>query len=333
VFVMVEGRRVHAFFVNFTQNQRDNVLKSQIDYDNCPMCYFKSLNNNSNSSPRDMVLAVVINRVNNIFPWVRSLRTTGCKAKVVLLFDSVSYSHLSEDTHGLFVNCSISYFNVGYIPNVHYNAIFAIKNMLGYDFLTHVCENFDRVLFVDLYDVVFQEDPFNSNIGLKEMIITRETPPFSRSYNNQQRVLPLFNSTQYMNVLFKPVLNAGLVYSDPHSLIRYWEMYFSMFNPNDLNSLKTCDQGYMNYLYYSGRMEMAGIRVRVFYRKHGFDTLSSAGLNPNDLKIGTAVFKSTNTRLIIIHQFDRMRLCIDDLIQKCPQGNYMVKEGSYTRIW
>ena len=116
-----------VFDMNITQ-----ILQPK-ELENCPNCS-NTAPKSKNSSERDCIVSVSFQDVSNIFPFCRSLRSTGSKASVFLLFDDVAYHKLTKDTKQLLKNCSIYCYNVGYFaqPKI-YDNVFAYKHLLVYN--------------------------------------------------------------------------------------------------------------------------------------------------------------------------------------------------------
>ena len=270
--------------------------------------------------------------VYNIFPFVRTLRSTGSRASVFILFDDASYRKLSTDTFQLFENCSVHVYNIGTVPHFkHYNDVFAHKHVLIFDFIYKMASHLDRILLVDLYDSVFQSDPFMSTVDPDAFTVTHESRKTKKDHCNKVRIRPVIQyDPKTMGNM--QTLNAGIMYGGPDVIMKYHTLYFHQFNIYDIaNTHKTCDQGYLNAFYLTHQLEPALKKVNYWYRKEGFETLASIlSKMPKCLQLGK--LKYGGTRAVIVHQFDRSSMLTAMVILACPKGNYQVYENSYTRI-
>ena len=305
-------------------------MRKKINTSNCPNCIIYGNDaNNRTSGPRDCVLSVLIGKVENIFPFVRSLRTTGSMASIVLLMDDKAFNSLSPDTVRLLKNCSIQWFNIGVVNKLKKSSsIFAQKHIIAYDFIYKSASMFDRMLLIDLYDVVFQDDPFFSEVDPNSLIIIKEARLFGDDPKNRERVEAVMKMNKFM--YDSHALNGGVIYGSPIILLKYETLYFSQFNISNIDGThKTCDQGYMNYLYLSGELLMHGFKLKLWHRDQGYESLASTKARPN-AALGKVYF--LNKRAIVIHMFDRSDDMIRMVLAACPQGNYAVAPKSYTRF-
>lgn len=308
----------------------EKLAVTQNNFVNCPQCNIPNIDKSHiTSTPRDLVVAVIMNIVDNIFPFVRSLRTTGCNATIVILADDVAYSKLSEDTFFLFRLCNIHVFNIGELMKTKKRiSIFAVKHMIAYDFIYKSAGLFDRVLLTDLCDVVFQSDPFWEEIEAQKLTVIKEARQFKNDVHNSKRVNKIWTIPEI--IADQHPINGGIMYGSPEVLMKYEDLYFSQFDIHDIdNTHKTCDQGYINYLYYSGAMTRENISTNLWEQEHGFESLASVSEYPTE-KIGNIYF--TNVRGVIIHMFDRTTRLVNNVLEACPQGTFKVYENSYTRL-
>ena len=303
------------------------------DYQNCPSCDIHNNHpENKTSTPRDCVLCVSVGKIDNIFPFVRSLRTTGCKATIVILFDDKASRMLSRDTIQLFANCSVEFFDIGHVePWGVKNSIFAIKHLIAYDFIYKTASLFDRVLLIDLLDVVFQDDPFHEAVDPDALTIIKEARLFKDDPTNRDRIAPLIKYQKSMGT--SQVLNGGMLYGSPEILMKYETIYFHQFNISDIDHThKTCDQGYMNYFYVSGILNKEFEKLNLWHRDQGYDSLASQEKKDRPVGFDLGDIYYLHKRAIVIHMFDRSDKMIQMVLRACPQGNYYVKEKTYTRF-
>ena len=130
----------------------------------CKFCNFTVRNKEfADSKENDLLLAGAVGEPKNIPSFIRSLRTTGSKCSCVLLIDDdMVIDPITLQTAdecgmqiircGKYVDYPYGYASNGFI-------YFFIKA-----FLEQNVHKFDRVIIVDLYDTVFQGDPFNVQV-------------------------------------------------------------------------------------------------------------------------------------------------------------------------
>ena len=111
----------------------------------------------------------------NIALLQRTLRTTKSNASLVILLDNQALSSIDPITFQFFKNCSTQ---VVIIPDVPYaSSGYECKNFLFslvYLFIKFNRYMINRVICVDLFDTLFQGDPFNHFLRKHEVHMVRE---------------------------------------------------------------------------------------------------------------------------------------------------------------
>ena len=299
----------------------------------CVFCNITNLDlKHINSTIRDCIITLAVNKVDNVFPYIRTLRTTGCKATVFILFDDAAYNKLSKDTFELFRNCSINIYNIGQFPSFSkYPNVFAHKHIYIFDFLYKVGYLFDRILLADLYDSVFQKDPFFESVDPEAFTVSTEARFMIRDQCNKAELFGLerFPDDQINKV---KTLNAGIMYGSPEIIMKYQTLYFHSFDIFNVDQThKVSDQGYLNYFNIKKELRCTFEKLNIWYHDQGFETLASIYPHlPKCLQLGELTY--SNTKAVIVHQFDRSEMLVAMVLLSCPKGNFTVYPNSYTRI-
>ena len=141
---------------------------------NCLLCNYSNVGF-SDSSKRDVVISFAAKNVMNIALLQRTLRTTGSNASLVILLDNQAMNTIDPITYQFFKNCSTQ---VVITPDVPYaSSGFECKNFLFslvYLFIKFNRYMINKVIFVDLFDTLFQGDPFNQFLRKHEVHVLRE---------------------------------------------------------------------------------------------------------------------------------------------------------------
>lgn len=325
-YVYTEHRELRNVEFNLTPGD----IERNTNFPNCPPCQIKNNDpNHKTSTPKDCILCVSVGLIDNIFPFVRSVRTTGCKATIIILFDEKAYGKLTDDIYALFKNCSVNCYNIGHVNKWNNsNSIFAIKHLIAYDFIYKTAYLFDRILLIDLLDVVFQDDPFFEAVDPDALTIIKEARLFKDDSKNVERITPLIKYNKSM--ASSQVLNAGIFYGSPEILMKFETLYFHCFDINRIDETHcTCDQGHLNYFYVSGILNREFPKLNLWHRDQGFESLASTKDRPNEADLGDIYY--LHKRAIIIHMFDRSKDMVKMVERVCPQGSYVVPDGTYTR--
>ena len=141
----------------------------------CKICSFAPNNTDSNSSPKDVIISCAAHRTFNFVLFQRTLRTTHSNATIVLFLDRKAYESLDLDSLAFSKNCQTQ---IIITPDVPPSCpLKGSKNFMFY----HICqfirineERINRVIFLDLFDSLFQADPFTKSFHKNEIYICRE---------------------------------------------------------------------------------------------------------------------------------------------------------------
>jgi hypothetical protein len=137
------------FVANFHpfQSKKD----SQSFLTNFPICSIKPLNSPS-STPRDVILAASFTRFKRIEYFIRTLRSTGTKARIILFIDK---NKIRQAWQYLFSVCNLELVLINasneivkFVPKVS-------RYYFYYQRLKQNINQFDRVLHSDTFDVKF----------------------------------------------------------------------------------------------------------------------------------------------------------------------------------
>ena len=293
----------------------------------CPLC--QTVDNHTRlitSTNRDCVIAVGINTVQNVFPFIRTLRTTKSNSSAVLIFDERAFYKLTPDTWKLLKNCSVNVYNLGSVSNsTGKNSVFAVKHLMAYDFIIKNWVFFDRILLCDLTDVFFQQDPFFEEVNPYALTVVEEPKLMKNDKINRNRVTPVLNVTHSMGNYH--ILNGGIFYGGPEILVRYENLYFRQFDSSRIDEThKTCDQGYLNAFQASGLLEQEfpifhiwgknqGFHANVFHQWRG--DLGSVYLH--------------NVKMTVCHMYDRSRHMTYTILRRCSMKGYDVSSQNDVR--
>ena len=152
-------------FVPFDENKTAN---------QCNLCNFKPNNNQPNSSPDDVVITLSYGNIQNAALFIRTLRTTKTKASCVFIMEKDLYNSLHENLTVLLDKCKVQIITFEFpssgIDFLKKNYCFHLAEL----FLRYNQVTIKRVIICDLYDVVFQGDPFHELLPKNELHIVDE---------------------------------------------------------------------------------------------------------------------------------------------------------------
>ena len=146
-----------------------NFSETPKGYNKCKLCSFVPNNGSHlpNSSGRDAIFLLGINKLTNLLPIVKTLRTTGSKCRVFLFTDAQTIKKygLVRNFYVPLENCGLEIVNLGDLNTNDYYYICYLRYNIYKSFLILYRQFFDRIIFMDLYDSIIQHDPFTTEFG------------------------------------------------------------------------------------------------------------------------------------------------------------------------
>ena len=291
----------------------------KISWENCKLCNFTVRNTNEDSTTEDVIIGCAINSTENIILFMRTLRTTGCKAKCVLLMDQNAVLSLSRSTMKCVHDCGGQIINCGVLPVTDLRDCQNYVYLLCYEFLYFNRPFINRVIIVDLFDTVFQGDPFNFQVGGYYLNIINEGSDFTSSNGEvNEKWMNMYDFDLPDELTEEKYLCTGYIGGDFDVVYNFLHVFLQYMS---LGKEKT-DQGEVNFLYFSGILEKYGIHV--------------VPERVNELVRHTAHVRLTNYERIgevrtmhnkkmyagVIHHYYCNPYFIYDLYSACPRGNY-----------
>lgn len=272
-----------------------------------------------NSTKRDLIITSAFNKISGSLPFVMSLRAAGCKASLVIIagIEIKKYKeYISEiESYG----CQFIYINID-IPNK--KDVFYYRHQLYYQFFTYNRDKIDRVLHADLFDTIFQHDPFIAD-G-KSLILTNAYLKLSTNKWNQDAI------KECVDVIDKIIPYKGdhialynEIIGNNHSNINAGNSYGSIDIMIDLeNTMRRIgkgkkafadDQGclqmfvYMNYFNFS-----------IIFDKGDLGYLSSIRAYAGNLRGELGNIIIGNSIPAVLHQYDQHPYILRQVHNKCP---------------
>ena len=137
------------------------------------LCNFVVSTKGCNSTPRDIVISSAVSKTTNIVLFQRTLRTTGTNATLILFLDQEAIDNMDPDTKRFTEQMNTQIFLIPKPPS----SGMKIKNFIAYlvkEFLRENEFNINRVIVMDLFDSLFQEDPFNIQMPNDKLQLVHE---------------------------------------------------------------------------------------------------------------------------------------------------------------
>jgi hypothetical protein len=215
--------------------------------------------------------------------------------------------------------------NIGGLnPGYDKDQLFQIRHVIFYDFLKRFRKQFQRVLIVDLADTFVQIDPFTTDFGYHTMSVTSELYTLNDDPNNNTRWIRIADPDYHSQKSFyddRVALNAGMMFGSMDGFLTFYNIFLAMpvyreFQP------KTLDQGYLNYLYYRGVFQAAGLNLSVTHPGDYLISVRGGQFHPQPNSDGLYVMRGTQVIPGVIHQYNRICPLLRGLHWTCARVWY-----------
>ncbi|KAK8853525.1 hypothetical protein M9Y10_017086 [Tritrichomonas musculus] len=297
-------------FFNNDFFQEINLLNTKPDFSNCPLCSIVKKKSNS-SSKRDLIFSYAYgNRTKGFVSFVRSIRSTGCKATIVFMYEDPFLFSFSSNERLILKNCGSFFINAGKINRKKFN-IMSIRYAFFLEFLEIYKKCFDRVIMTDAADTYVQLDPFDI-FPEKGFWSSTEGNYFWKYKWHSARV---FLSETPCNISFynnTRTLCAGLVWGNVKDTIKFLRFFVNVSYWKKNNRVN--DQGLLNILYYRRNISFHADFTGK-YMISASDFIWEKKYDQNFL------FKTIyGTTPSIIHQYDRICVIYSNVEFLCPKA-------------
>jgi hypothetical protein len=120
---------------------------SHHSYDNCFKCSFLARHPDTDSTKHDLVFSGVIDNINGILPFIRSLRSTGCKATLVFIINNAAMGVMTPHHFKQIEYCGVVFHNVG---KFNFPEIISALYMPVFDYILKQQALIDRIFLLML---------------------------------------------------------------------------------------------------------------------------------------------------------------------------------------
>lgn len=306
------------------------------DYNQCPSCNFESRSVHSNSSPQDAILVTMLNCTYNLVPFTRSLRTTGSKALFVIFIDDLAKEKLDPTLSTFAANCGITFISIGK-TNFTRNELLLVRNPLLYDFLKLRPNVFKRILIVDLFDSIFQGDPFYEEFDTDTVGFSIET---HRCDVGQIRNAGYLIGKKNASIFYKrQCVNIGTIVGCYEHVLRFLHYYVNYLHNIPEEKFKKLywipDQVILNTMINTNLTDKLGIKIHFYKNDEPYAVLMNL-FKIKNVTFDVGYFKPYESSMypFVVHLFDRSRRFCKSVLDRCPQifptsDSYIRCSGEY----
>ena len=319
-------------------DELEKSLKKSLNISNCLLCKSREMHERSlkgkrrigNSTPRDLIIVPMMKYSYNLEIFVRSLRSTGCKARIVIFHDEMSLESLNEYVYKLIEDCGVILIDIGVIQPRFVPFPYEVRHPWYYKFLLHFRKDFDRIIISDLSDVFFQTDPFTEEFTNRTMQITTELVTLDKCPINREWVEkadPYYDPVFYQGRI---TLCFGLFYGSMNAMLSFYDTFFRKKAWANFR-LKTIDQGYLNYYFYRGKFAKNGLHLTATLPNDLIISVRGGASNDViDNETGYVLMNNTVVIPAMIHHYNRICSFISNIKHVCPSEN-PDKEYAYAK--
>jgi hypothetical protein len=291
-----------------------------VDWQQCPPCDFKVRNLDSDSTERDLVVTFAMDKISSIQVFVRTLRTTGCKASVAIFVNWEALDHFIPNLFEFLDVCGCTVIEVGLVhaPGWMLNLF---RHVFLYSFFKDRHGLFNRVVIADLFDTVFQGDPFHSGFPADAVGISSEGSTCQGPQTDCARwILQSPSLPDWWSR--RPCKNAGMFVAGADVLERFLGVYVEYVMR--VGRLLNPDCSYVNTVLFNeligeGVFEKKNIDVMVLGDDSLYRGLSGVWNRTNvTYALGDYRLFANGGYPLVLHMYDRSRRFCQSARMACP---------------
>ena len=186
-----------------------------------------------------------------IISFVRSLRSTGCKATVIFMHTEEWMRNFPK-THKKEVDkCGVIWINVHEVLYRGKVGPITSRFILFRAFLHKYINTFNRVIICDLFDTFFQLDPFDTNFKEDRVYATTENDNLATNNPNSGWIRGVDREFSYSFYINKRIICLGLLFGGVGKMYEVMSKFASQKNFLSFGN-NVLDQPVFNYYHYRG---------------------------------------------------------------------------------
>ena len=267
------------------------------------------------SSARDVILLFGTAFTSGLELAIKSLRSTGCNARVVLL--TIPEIILTKTELQKLQKYEVEIYKDYVDPKGRKLVPHMIRYNYELKWLKEHLNEVDRVLHSDAYDIFFQSDPFEDVIHYDDIMFVVE-PHFIRSCGwNLQWLGQCYGAEETEKIKNNFIICSGSIAGSVSEYIKLLELMISQ------KEWESCyddskDQPILNYLMWNGIIDDHHIKYRLTGCDAGFMTIQWCVLN-REIKLNQygQILSPANATPPYLHQYPRIDTLSNYLFKAC----------------
>lgn len=289
----------------------------------CPLCMLKPLHPPT-STERDVILAAALTKLKRVEFFLRTLRSTGSKARIILFVSR--YSTISRSWRKFFKACNVEPVYVPMSNEVLDSAPKLSRYYYYQQWLSANIESVDRVLHTDTFDVIFQSDPFFPSINSSKLYFTFEPVTLASSHWTASWINQCYDEDLGEKFWNANTSCSGVTVGGARPFLKYLDILLS--TPKWTQCFgHSLDQAHHNYLLHTGKFAEQGLEIEPFGCNSPYLTMhfcckrEKCHLSDEDIMYGS----NNEEPPVLIHQYNRWKNLTARNALMCPnpdRGNF-----------
>lgn len=321
--------KFYYFLLNKIPNKSFGLFHIFHQNSRCKLCSYEVKSINSNSNNNDIILGSVLKQYRNFFPLIQTLRSVKCKAVFFVFFDERSFSKLPYIFINEFENCGVNLIKIGNLR------IESIKVLQFYRYFIYNLflkeKKCNRILSIDMYDTLFQGDPFNDKIFEDKIYFTLENARFKDNVVNMRWIKRITNKTANLQYNEKTIINGGTIIGGYIPYLVFLEIFLTITNFPKVLDQPVDDQGFINIIFYDGLLNMKSVKSDILSPLDGFGNIFCM----TNLKINwtfpNIMYPKSKIFFYIVHQIYRKQNICHSFLKICPPINDFYSKNDYLK--
>ena len=298
----------------------------------CNLCDYTSNNDISDSTPRDVIITYSVKQTMNVALLQRTLRTVKSNASLVIMLDQEALNSIDDVTKQFFKNCSTQVILSPPLPFNSWDQ--SVKNFmmpLMYLFLKMNRHLINRVMFVDLFDVVFQRDPFSSHYIRKgELHMTRELVT-NRNHVGQLRWPQCYFPDFTWDDLDRCQYNSGYFAGYIDEVLTFLNVFCQYTKYN-----KCIDQGLVNIMYQRKMLDKYGVKFADVFPDEWILHVYNLHLDHGFPRFQGMYWSNVTASIVHLYYHGNIHL-FRSILNHCPRPsktmtNYLCRRGDIDQL-
>lgn len=304
---------------NPIEQTEDIISEDSKPYPRCPLCNFDPIHPPT-STRRDAVLAAALTELKRVEYFLRTLRTTGTRARIILFLDNKKTA--SIEWRKFFTACDVEPVFITNPDPVVRSAPKLSRYYYYQQWLKLHIGEVDRVIHSDTFDVIFQSDPFIPIITPDSLYFTFEPVVLGSSHWTDQWITQCYGREVSRQFKKNPVSCSGVTAGGSRPFLKYLDIMLSY--PKWTSCFgHSLDQAHHNYLLYNGDFDRAGLHISSFDCNSPYLTMHFCCKRAKcSWKEGGYIYgNNTDVIPVLVHQYNRWKNLTARNPTFCPAKN------------